>query len=121
MTSLDKLNNESDAITAQWPNDIETSALTASQFTLNQNYPNPFNPVTTIRYSLPEQANVILAIYDISGQLVQTLLADSQLAGHHAIKWSGDNARGDQVSTGVYLCRMTAGGHSQTIKMAYLR
>ena len=121
LTSLDKLNNESAALTAQRPEDIEALDLTATRFTLTQNYPNPFNPVTTIRYSLPEQANVTLAIYDISGHLIQTLLADTQLAGHHAIRWAGANTHGDQVSTGVYFCRLDAGGYSQTIKMVYLR
>ncbi|MEA3285796.1 MAG: family 10 glycosylhydrolase [Candidatus Marinimicrobia bacterium] len=121
ISSLDKLNTESAAITAQWPADIKEPTLNASQFVMSQNFPNPFNPITTIRYSLPRQVEVTLAIYDISGQLIQRLLSDSQPAGSYDIQWQGMDDHGRQVSTGVYFCRLMVGDNSKTIKMLYLQ
>jgi beta-glucosidase len=90
-------------------------------FHLAQNYPNPFNPETTISYVLAEQAAVSLTIYDIRGESMVTLLNEPMSAGHHQIKWDGKDASGQLVQTGVYFCRLDAGGITETIKMVYLR
>ncbi|RIK52892.1 hypothetical protein DCC62_32670, partial [candidate division KSB1 bacterium] len=58
-------------------------------FALQQNYPNPFNPGTIIRFQLPSHGRVSLTIYNISGQLVRTLLDSSASAGAHAVAWDG--------------------------------
>ncbi len=121
LASLDRLNTESPAIPAQWPAALDEPSSLVREFTLAQNYPNPFNPTTTIRYSLPEQVDVTLKIYDISGQLVRGLITDSQPAGHYKIQWQGHDDQGNQVSTGVYFARFQAGAANGTIKMVYLR
>ena len=90
-------------------------------FKLYQNYPNPFNPVTTIRYELPIPSEVELAIYDINGRLVTTLVSETQASGYHEVVWSGQNSQGIALGTGLYLARVDAGSSSAVIKMIYLK
>ena len=77
-------------------------------FTLHQNYPNPFNPVTTIAYDIPEAADVRIDIYNLLGQKVRTLVAASHEPGFHHALWDSRNDVGDAVTTGIYICRITA-------------
>ncbi len=91
------------------------------KYALNQNYPNPFNPTTTISYRLPEQSTVNLTVFDIRGQEVITLLNTDKPLGNYEVLWNGMDQLGNQVSTGVYFCRLEASSFSQTIKMVYLR
>ncbi|NQV16154.1 SBBP repeat-containing protein, partial [bacterium] len=88
---------------------------------LEQNFPNPFNPTTTINYSIPAQSDVVVAVYDLSGRRVATLLNQKQRAGHYDIQWDGRDDAGNQVRTGMYFYRLDAETFSQTIKMIYLR
>jgi len=91
-------------------------------FALHQNVPNPFNPMTTIRYDVPPGGAVVtIAVYDASGRFVTTLVADAQSAGPKTVEWDGRDERGTSVSSGVYFCRMSAGGFEQTMKMVLLR
>jgi hypothetical protein len=78
-------------------------------YNLYQNYPNPFNPSTTISYGVPKAGLVHIAIYDVSGRLVQLLANGVQEAGFHSITWNGQNEAGNLVASGIYICRLTAG------------
>ena len=90
-------------------------------YCLEQNFPNPFNPSTTLRYGLPEDANVSLIIYDIRGNLVNMIVSETQAAGWYEHVWNGLDQSGQQVSTGLYLTRLQAGSDNRTIKMLYLK
>ena len=79
----------------------QPSSAAPETFSLNQNFPNPFNPSTKIQYTLPEQANVSLKIYNVFGQEVATLVNGLQEAGDKSVEW---NAGG--VSSGVYFYRI---------------
>jgi photosystem II stability/assembly factor-like uncharacterized protein len=81
-------------------------------FALSQNYPNPFNPTTKITYDLPEQATVVLKIYNVLGQEVALLANTEQAAGSYNVTWDGRNDFGTQVSSGVYFYRFEATGSS---------
>jgi hypothetical protein len=81
-------------------------------YALEQNYPNPFNPYTTIKFSLPEQANVNLKIYNLLGQEVATLAEGEMPAAFHNVVWDGRNSAGAQVATGMYFYRIEATGVS---------
>ena len=88
---------------------------------LKQNYPNPFNPSTTLRYGIPEDSNVSLVIYDVRGQVVQTLESGNHSAGWYDVVWNGYTSDGKTISTGIYFARLVAGDYSQVIKMLYLK
>ena len=75
-------------------------------YALGQNYPNPFNPTTTIRYDLPEAGHVVLNVFNISGQLVRTLVDDWIEAGHHRAEWDGRDEHDREVAAGIYLYRL---------------
>jgi flagellar hook assembly protein FlgD len=88
----------------------------ASQFTLNAAYPNPFNPSTSISYSLTDNNQVRVEIYNINGKLVETLVNEYQTAGLHQIMW---NAAGQ--SSGVYFIKVTAQNLSKMQKVVYIK
>ena len=90
-------------------------------FKLEQNYPNPFNPGTTIGYNLPNKASVKLAIYDIRGRKVATLVEQIQDAGTNTVKWNGKDDSGRSVAAGVYFYRIHANDFVQTSKMVVVR
>lgn len=81
-------------------NEIMQSAVLAS------NFPNPFNSGTTISYFLPLPGFVELDIYNCIGQKMQSLLAQFQQPGKHAVKWNGSDASGNPVPSGVYFSRL---------------
>lgn len=81
------------------------------------NYPNPFNPATNIQYGLSAQAKVVLQIYNPLGQLVRTLVDETQPAGYKKSNWDGKNDAGERVPSGVYIYRLSvsaAGASPQT-------
>jgi hypothetical protein len=85
----------------------ETQAL-PSTFALMQNYPNPFNPSTTIQYDVPVVATISVAIYDITGRLVRSLMQSVQQPGRQSIVWNGMNGAGAQSASGIYFYRIEA-------------
>ena len=91
-------------------------------FALASNYPNPFNPATTIKYSLPQAADVELMVYNILGQPVRTLVAEHQSAGRYVVEWDATNDTGHSLSSGMYFYRLAAGGEFlETKKMLLLK
>ena len=91
-------------------------------FQLSQNYPNPFNPETTIRYQLQEADQVRLAIYNLLGQQVRTLVNQNQISGSHTVVWDGRNDAGEVVTSGMYFYKLKVGGaFIATRKMVLLR
>ena len=73
-----------------------------SDYELAQNYPNPFNPTTRIEFSLAEESNVRLRVYNILGQEVVTLANEQRSPGNHTVEWNGINTSGYRVTSGVY-------------------
>jgi hypothetical protein len=115
---LRDVNNERDVI--ETTEDAGTFVPTVSA--LGQNRPNPFNPVTTITYDVAAPGMVSIRVYDVSGQLVRTLVDEFTTTGRHDAVWDGRNNNGETVTTGVYFYRMTAPGYaSQTLKMLLLK
>jgi hypothetical protein len=102
---------------------VSTDDLAAlpDEYIMQQNYPNPFNPTTTLRYGIPEDANVTLLIYDVRGNLVKTIESGYQPAGWYEAMWNGLSESGQIVSTGLYIARFQAGGYSKVVKMLYLK
>jgi hypothetical protein len=88
---------------------------------LLQNSPNPSNPITVIHYTLGEETDVRIAIYDIAGREVHVLVRARQPAGEHAATWDGRDSSGHQLGSGVYVYRLVAGGVQQSRKLVVLR
>ncbi|MBN1448222.1 MAG: T9SS type A sorting domain-containing protein [Bacteroidetes bacterium] len=83
---------------------------------LGQNYPNPFNPSTTIRYAVPQNGHVHLAVYDMYGRLVDVLVDDMREAGSYTLTWTADN-----LPSGTYLYTLQTAGKLQTRKMVLVK
>jgi len=90
-------------------------------FALDQNVPNPFNPETTIGFAIPEAGHVKLAIYDVAGRLVRTLVDGNRKAAYHREVWNGMDNNGTRVSSGVYFYKINAGRYVKTRKMVLLK
>jgi len=95
---------------------------------LHQNYPNPFNAQTRIPVSIPEDGapEMSLNIFNIQGQMVRRLDLSGLPAGRAAVVWDGRDHRGQDVASGLYLCRLRAGEGSgsapgRAVKMVLLR
>jgi arabinogalactan endo-1,4-beta-galactosidase len=91
------------------------------KFELYQNYPNPFNPATTIKYSIPLRTRVTVGVFNIMGQLVKTLVNETEEAGLHSANWDGRNYSFNMVPSGVYFVRLEADGNVQTRKIILLK
>ena len=90
----------------------DDSSMMVNDFALLQNYPNPFNSSTTIEFTIPSGEFVTLAIYNPSGQKIETLL-DKQLSkGHYTIEWNAED-----LASGTYLYRLQAGKLTKTRKL----
>jgi len=90
-------------------------------FSVYQNYPNPFNPITSLRYDLPEQAQVTVIVYDQLGREVTQLVNTVQDAGFRSVHWDATDMHGKPVSAGVYLYQIRAGEFVETKKMVLLK
>ncbi len=99
----------------------ERESVVPQHFALAPNFPNPFNGSTAIQYALPSKATVELAIYNLAGQKVAVLVQGTREAGVYRVRWDGRSARGQAVSSGVYLYRLRAGGHTETRRLLLLR
>ena len=92
---------------------------------LYQNHPNPFNPSTTIPFTVPgtegSRSTVNIAVYDVRGSRIRTLVEGSLPTGRHSVQWDGRNQRGEQVSSGMYFVQLRTAGTRVTRKMVLLR
>lgn len=95
--------------------------FTPNEYALSQNYPNPFNPSTTILYQVPKAGDVSIAIYNMLGQKVRTLLNEQVQAGAYEVQWDGTNDAGAKMSSGSYIYRMTAGDFVESKEMILLK
>ncbi len=80
------------------------------------NYPNPFNPVTTINYDLVQNTNVLLQVFNLKGQLIETLVNQHQDAGQYSVAWNAVNQ-----SSGIYFYKLQAGAQTATGKCLLLK
>jgi hypothetical protein len=91
------------------------SAETPTEFSLSSNYPNPFNPATSISFNLPNPASWTLKIYNVAGQLVKTL--EGYSSGQMSVIWNGKDNSGNEIASGIYFYKLSAGDFTATKKM----
>lgn len=100
---------------------VELGGVTPSEFSVDGAVPNPFNPSTSIRYRLPEAADVSVKVFNTAGQHIATLAEGFQPAGNYAATWNGLDASGNAVASGVYLFTVQAGAHVHQGRMTLLK
>jgi len=93
-----------------------TGSAKITNFYLAQNYPNPFNPTTVIRYQMPKAGFVSIKLYDILGREVKTLVNESKGAGSYNVTFNAEN-----LSSGVYIYQMKAGGFISSKKLVLMK
>jgi flagellar hook assembly protein FlgD len=97
----------------------ERAAPTA--FALAQNFPNPFNPATTISYQVEQESWVELAIYNLAGARLRTLISAPQPAGHHTLQWDGRDGQGQPAASGIYFYRLATPQGQEVKQMVLVR
>tara|TARA_A100001011_G_scaffold363133_1_gene412808 strand:- start:621 stop:2687 length:2067 start_codon:yes stop_codon:yes gene_type:complete len=100
---------------------VENSNITPLEFALHQNYPNPFNPQTNIKFDLSEKAYTSLAIFNLVGQKVATLISKTMDAGSYSVKWEGFNDNGSALPTGMYIYELKNSGQHFMKKMVLVK
>jgi len=100
---------------------IVAPATLPDQITLAQNYPNPFNPITTFSYEIPKAEFVTIAVFDMRGSRVATLVNERQDPGIRSHRWNGTDDNGYGVAAGVYIYTIQAGNFQQSKKMILLK
>ena len=89
-------------------------------FALGQNYPNPFNPSTIIPYQIPTTAHVRLAVFNLLGQRIATLVDAERAAGMHTAQWDATDAAGQAVAAGVYIYQLSSDGMRVSRRMVLI-
>ena len=87
-----------------------------ADFVLMQNYPNPFNPSTVIQFAIPTASNVKIEIFNITGEVVTTLVDEFRSEGYHVVAFDASG-----LSSGMYLYRISAGAFVSTKKMILMK
>ncbi|MGB5847988.1 MAG: T9SS type A sorting domain-containing protein [Ignavibacteriaceae bacterium] len=95
---------------------VQSSSELPEYFILEQNYPNPFNPTTKIRYSVPKSSNVVIKVFDILGNEIETLVNEEKVTGTYELTWYASN-----LPSGVYFYHLNAGEFINTKKMILLK
>ncbi len=100
--------------------DYETSAIDGNnvpeKFSVLNVYPNPFNSKVQIKYSIPEDGDVVFDIYNILGENVDQIIKKNQLKGKYQFQW-----RADQYASGTYFLKLSSGQYSQFQKLTLLK
>ncbi|MBN2009801.1 T9SS type A sorting domain-containing protein [candidate division KSB1 bacterium] len=92
-----------------------------ADFKLNQNYPNPFNPATHIPFSLPGQGTIRIAVFDLMGREIATLVDNSMSAGNYVVDWNGKDTWGQPAPSGSYFYQAIFNGQTMTKKMLLVK
>lgn len=98
------------------PVSINEEKSLPTKYALDPNYPNPFNPMTTIRYALPWNGHVQLAIYNLNGQLIEKLIDENKVPGYYSVQWNAA-----RYSSGVYFYKLNAGDYIEIRKCVLIK
>jgi hypothetical protein len=98
-----------------------TSVAAPAAAVLLPNYPNPFNPSTTIRWDQAVAGRAEIAVFDLAGRRVRTLVAGERPAGRQRAAWDGRDDRGRAMPAGVYLCRLRMNGAAESRSLTLVR
>ena len=99
----------------------DEGSLLPSEYALFQNYPNPFNPSTQITFDVPNSEFVMLRVYNLLGQDVQTLINKSMTPGRYTVEWNGNDMLNNDVASGVYFYELRGESFISRKKMLLIR
>jgi hypothetical protein len=102
--------------TSKYSNEVEVEVTVPAKFALEQNYPNPFNPTTMIKYSIPQDQQVKLNVYNLLGENVMTLVNSFEKAGQHEVNFNASS-----LASGVYFYKLEAGTRTSIKKMVLMK
>ena len=100
---------------------FDLAAPTPSHFFLAAGAPNPFRTGTTLSFGLPQDGRVEMAMYNVAGQKVATLIDGEYPAGTHSVMWDGRTDQGHPAFSGIYFCRMKADGATRMRRVFLMR
>lgn len=104
------------------PVPVGVQSTPQAHLALHPAFPNPFNPTVTIRFDVPGGTkDVTIAIYDVTGRRIRTLMSGDNTPGFRSVKWFGENEAGEQVASGVYFVSMRSGSFHQSRKLVLLK
>jgi hypothetical protein len=98
-----------------------TPDVVPAKLRLHAAQPNPFNPSTSLRFDVPTAGFVRLAVYDLAGRLVRTLVAEELKAATHTATWDGCNDSGRPVGAGIYAARLESAGGVETVGLSLVK
>jgi hypothetical protein len=102
--------------TFDYSNEVAVYIAAPLEFALNQNYPNPFNPNTVIEYSIPQSGFVILAVYNLLGEKVASLVNELKEAGRYEINFDASD-----LASGIYVYNLKSGSFNSVKKMLLMK
>jgi hypothetical protein len=120
ISAVDDAGNEGPDASPETTTDAVSGELPHASV-LHQNVPNPFNPTTLIRFELPVRSRARLAVFDVQGRLIRTLVDGELPAGRSEISWNGRDDRGGVVASGVYFYRLETPSAALSRKMVLMR
>jgi hypothetical protein len=95
---------------------VEEETTLPTEFSLEQNYPNPFNPSTKIKYSVPQLSKVVIKVFDILGNEIETLVNEEKPVGTYEVKFKATN-----LPSGIYFYQLRTGSFVETKKMLMIK
>ena len=109
-----------DIFVAKLGNDTSVENIIIPKNMVLSNYPNPFNPTTTISFSIQNDSQVELSIFNIKGQKIKVLVQNEFTKGSHSVMWNGDDLYGNSVSSEIYLYKLKVNGKIEAVKKCLL-
>ena len=100
---------------------LEKTQAIPEQITVSPSFPNPFNNETRLTFSIPHDTFVLINIYNVKGELINTLVNEQKLQGLHSVNWIGIDNQSREVSSGTYFLSVTAGDYSNISKIILLK
>ncbi|MEO0330378.1 MAG: T9SS type A sorting domain-containing protein, partial [Bacteroidota bacterium] len=102
--------NDGESLLEEWEDEsVKTISL--------QSFPNPFTHQTELHYTLTDDSPVVVKVYDMMGQEVQTLVEEEQLKGAHHLQWDGHNQQGKTMPPGIYIMQLNTGGETSSVRV----
>ena len=101
---------------------ISNNRLTPTEFYLSKNYPNPFGRKTSIKYCIAYRTRVLLQIFNIYGELIETLVDEEKSTGTYEFEFDPiqyNALNGGKLREGTYICQLKAGDYLERIEMTY--